>query len=298
MLDPDFRAIGIGRAVGGPYGYYWTLTLGGHVDAVLTTNTVSRTSHSFSASGGSASVVVVVGSQQAWTVINHSPAFITVTPSAGAGAGTVTFSVAPHEGNAPRTGNITIAGVDVTVLQGAHFNDVPISHPFHALIGKLSARGITLGCGGANFCPSANVTREQMAIFVERALGVFAPAVSGVQTFGDVPTNLMSYPFIEDFAQRGITVGCSPSPLLFCPANPVTREQMAIFVMRALGVFDPPATGVQTFQDVQPGTYAHRFIEAFYARGVTAGCSVDHYCPTANVTRGQMAAFLVRAFDL
>jgi len=78
----------------------------------------------------------------------------------------------------------------------------------------------------------------------------------------------------------------------------VTREQMAIFVMRALGVFDPPTPGVPTFQDVPSSSFAYDFIEAFYARGITAGCAAGLYCPTANVTRGQMAVFLVRAFAL
>lgn len=298
MLDSDYRAMGIGRAIGGPYGYYWTLTLGGFVDAVIPTGTLSRTSHSFAASGGGASISVTVGPQQAWTVVNNSPAFVSVAPGGGVGPGTVTFSVSPHQGNAPRTGSITVAGVDVTVRQGAHFNDVPSTHPFHTFIGQLSARGITLGCGGGNFCPHMNVTREQMAIFIERALGVFAPPVPGVQSFDDVPTGLMGYPFIEDFAQRGITLGCSTSPPLYCPAATVTREQMAIFVMRALGIFDPPAPAFQSFQDVPMRSYAHRFIEAFYARGITAGCSAGFYCPGSSVTRGQMAVFLVRAFDL
>ena len=293
MLDSGYRAIGIGRAIGGPYGHYWTTTFGGYVDATLPT-----ANQSFSASGGTGSLSVAVGSGEAWTVVNNNPAFITVAPGGGVGPGTVTFSVAAHQGNTPRTGTITVAGVSFTVLQGARYNDVPTTHPFHAFIGKLSARGITLGCGGGNFCPEQNVTREQMAIFIERALGVFTPPAPSRQTFGDVPPSLMSYPFIEDFARRGISGGCSTTPLLFCPTNSVTREQMAVFVVRALGVLDPPTPGARSFQDVPSSSFAYEFIEAFHARGITTGCAVGYYCPTANVTRGQMAAFLVRAFAL
>jgi uncharacterized protein YkwD len=298
MLDSDYRAIGIGRAAGGPYGYYWTTTFGGHVDATLPAITLSRTSQSFAANGGPGSLNVVVGSGEGWTVVNNDPAFITVTSGGGVGPGAVTYSIAAHLSNTPRTGTITVAGVNFTVLQGAHFNDVPTTHPFYTLIGQLSARGITVGCGGGNFCPESNVTREQMAIFIERALGVFTPPAPSRQTFGDVPPSLMSYPFIEDFARRGITVGCSTLQSLYCPTNSVTREQMAIFVVRALGVFDPPTPSVQSFQDVPSSSFAYEFIEAFYARGITTGCGVGYYCPTANVTRGQMAAFLVRAFAL
>lgn len=298
MLNSAFRAIGIGRAVGGPYGYYWTNTFGGYVDATLPAITLGRTSQSFAANGGAGSLNVAAGAGEAWTVVNNDPAFITVTSGDGVGSGTVTFSVAPHTGNTPRSGSITVDGVTFTVLQGAQFNDVPVTHPFYAFIGQLSARGITVGCGGGNFCPESDVTREQMAIFIERALGVFAPPTPSGQTFSDVPPNLLGYAFIEDFARRGITSGCSASPPLFCPASNVTREQMAIFVVRALGVFDPPTPGVQTFQDVPSHSFAYEFIEEFYARGITAGCAVGRYCPTANVTRGQMAVFLVRAFAL
>lgn len=219
MRDPAYRVIGIGRVAGGTYGHYWTLTFGGHVDAVLSTGTLSRMSASFSASGGAGSVDVVVGTGQSWSVVNNNPAFITVLSGGGNGSGTVTFTVAPHQGSTPRTGTLTVAGVTFSVVQGAHYSDVPVSHAFHSYIGKLSARGITLGCGGGQFCPDANVTREQMAIFVERAMGVFAPPAPGSQTFVDVPVTRMSFPFVEDFAQRGITLGCSAVPSLFCPTG-------------------------------------------------------------------------------
>jgi hypothetical protein len=66
----------------------------------------------------------------------------------------------------------------------------------------------------------------------------------------------------------------------------------------------PPGPMTQTFTDVpNSGTtdYSYEFIEELYKRGITAGCQAGPprlYCPTATVTRGQMAAFLVRAFGL
>jgi hypothetical protein len=41
-----------------------------------------------------------------------------------------------------------------TVLQGAQFNDVPTTHIFYEFIGKLAARGVTAGCGGATTAPT------------------------------------------------------------------------------------------------------------------------------------------------
>jgi hypothetical protein len=57
----------------------------------------------------------------------------------------------------------------------ATFGDVPTSHPFYQFIEALAASGITGGCGGGNYCPDANVTRGQMAVFLAKALGLYWP---------------------------------------------------------------------------------------------------------------------------
>jgi hypothetical protein len=65
---------------------------------------------------------------------------------------------------------------------------------------------------------------------------------------------------------------------------------MAAFLARALEL---PATEVDYFTD-DDGTFEtsiNRVAEA----GITSGCTATRYCPNANVTRGQMAAFLHRA---
>jgi hypothetical protein len=58
----------------------------------------------------------------------------------------------------------------------------------------------------------------------------------------------------------------------------------------------PAATGV--FSDVPVGSFAADWIEQFAAEGITSGCGGGDYCPNANVTRDQMAVFLVKAFNL
>jgi hypothetical protein len=47
-----------------------------------------------------------------------------------------------------------------------------VSNPFSGFIDHLAIRGITLGCGGGNFCPTDNVTRSQMAAFLVRAFNL------------------------------------------------------------------------------------------------------------------------------
>jgi hypothetical protein len=92
--------------------------------------------------------------------------------------------------------------------------------------------------------------------------------------------------------ENNITGGCAPD--LFCTNNAVTRAQMASFLVRALGL--PPST-IDSFVDDETSVHEHD-INALAASGITAGCGDGRYCPAANVPRGQMASFLVRAFDL
>ncbi|MCP4307621.1 MAG: hypothetical protein GY788_22665 [bacterium] len=101
---------------------------------------------------------------------------------------------------------------------------------------------------------------------------------------------------IEAIAAIGVTKGCNP-PVnnLFCPGDPVTRGQMAAFLVRALNL---PATTDAPFTD--SGGVFEDAINRLAAAGITKGCNPPantRYCPDDSVTRGQMAAFLDRALD-
>jgi hypothetical protein len=102
---------------------------------------------------------------------------------------------------------------------------------------------------------------------------------------------------IEAIAAEGITNGCNPPTNdRFCPQAAVTRGQMAAFLARALNL--PPAT--DAFDD-DSGSIFEQAINKLAAAGITQGCNPPantHYCPDDSVTRGQMAAFLARAFKL
>jgi VCBS repeat protein/all-beta uncharacterized protein/S-layer family protein len=263
--------------------------------------TLGAPSVSFTASGGTGSVTVTAANGCTWTATSNNRNLISVTGgSIGTGTGTVTFTVAANTATTIRSGTIRIAGQTFTVVQGAAFLDVPVGHLFYEQIGKLSARGVTVGCGNGNFCPEAAVTREQMAAFIIRAMGEFNPPAPPNQQFNDVPPSNLFYNFIGRMAALGITSGCSASPPLYCPGATVTREQMAAFIIRGIGEFNPPVPGSQRFNDVPSTNLFYNFIDRMAVLGITSGCSTSPplYCPSATVTRGQMAVFIVRAFNL
>jgi hypothetical protein len=72
-----------------------------------------------------------------------------------------------------------------------------------------------------------------MAALIIKALGEFNPPTPATQRFADVPPSNIFYNFIDRFAALGITQGCATSPPRFCPTDPVTRGQMAVFLTRA-----------------------------------------------------------------
>jgi S-layer family protein len=115
------------------------------------------------------------------------------------------------------------------------FNDVPASNPFCRFIEELARRGVTGGCGGGNYCPTAAVTREQMAAFALRALDpALNPPACDAPMFADVPATSGFCKWIEELARRGVVSGCGGGN--YCPTAAVTREQMGVFISATFGL--------------------------------------------------------------
>ncbi|HKD19619.1 MAG TPA: IPT/TIG domain-containing protein [Thermoanaerobaculia bacterium] len=184
----------------------------------------------------------------------------------------------------------------------ADFLDVPQADPFHADVEKIFRDRITAGCSGGNYCRNDAVSRAQMAVFLLKSkLGAshVPPACAGI--FADVPCPSLFADWIEELYARGVTGGCNVGPLLYCPNQPVTRAQMATFLLKSsLGSsYRPPNCTGQVFTDVPcTGGIFDPWIEDLAARAITGGCGGGAYCPAAPNTRGQMAVFLVKTFSL
>ena len=107
---------------------------------------------------------------------------------------------------------------------------------FEGSINRLAAAGITKGCNPpANtlFCGSRDMTRGAMAAMLARAFGY--PNVGG-NNFVDDDGHIFEKD-IERIAAAGITQGCNPPTNdRFCPNHLVTRDTMATFLTRSLGL--------------------------------------------------------------
>ncbi len=186
-----------------------------------------------------------------------------------------------------------------TLHVGESFPDVPKSNQFYGFIENLFHNGITGGCAGGNYCPDNSVTRAQMAVFLMKGkLGSseIPPPATGT-VFNDVHVGDPFADRIEQLAGFQITGGCGNGN--YCPNNPVTRAQMAVFLLKAEhgSAYTPPnCAGI--FADVACPSQFASWIERLSAEGITGGCGNGNYCPDSPSTRGQMAVFLVKTFGL
>ena len=190
-----------------------------------------------------------------------------------------------------------------TLHVGDSFDDVPPESPLYPFVEGALHAGITAGCGTGAFCPSAPVTRAQMAVFLLRSRWgpTFVPPTATGLVFTDVPPTAFAADWIEQLSSESITAGCGEG--IFCPSAIVSRKQMAVFLLRTEhGFFYTPPAATGIFADVPAADPYARWIEALYEEGITAGCAGGpppaslYFCPESPVTRGQMAVFLIKTF--
>jgi hypothetical protein len=182
--------------------------------------------------------------------------------------------------------------VELKIIPGDLFDDVPSFHPFLLDIGYLVGSEITGGFPDDTFRPTNTVTRQSTAAFLYRLMDEPASTPPSPPSFSDVGT---SHPFrteIEWLAEEEITGGFPDGT--FRPTGAVTRGSMAAFLYRLAGepAFTPPSP--PTFDDVGTGHTFRTEIEWLASTGVTTGFSDDTFRPAVPVSRQSMAAFLRR----
>ncbi len=136
------------------------------------------------------------------------------------------------------------------------------------------------------FCTNNPVTRGESATFLTRAFHY----PDATQDYFSDDTGDPNEASINRIAEAGI----APPPCgegRFCPAKHLTRAQIAY--MLALALTLPPAT--QDHFDDDNGTIFENGINALAEAGITSGCGERLYCPSGDVTRGQLMALLHRA---
>jgi len=168
------------------------------------------------------------------------------------------------------------------------------------------AAGIVAGYDDDLYHPEHEVTRDQMAVYISRALAGgddSVPEFTGTPTFSDVGTTQWALKYVEYAVDQDVVGGYENGT--YQPANQVTRDQMAVYVARAivdptgedgLASYTPPDTA--TFPDVATDHWAYKHVEYCQAQAIVGGYQDGTYQPDTVVTRDQMAVYVQRAFEL
>ena len=215
--------------------------------------------------------------------------------SSGRGLKTVGFQGRDGLGNASEetTDSITWGG----------FTDVPTDFWDYALIMACVDAEVVQGYKDGTYHPEFTVTRAQMAVYLARSLlggEANVPAGPATPSFSDVATDSWAYRHTEYCRAENIVTGYPDGT--YHPEWEVNRGQMAAFVGRAYAPFEqrPGLTDYTplgaSFSDVATDFSFYRYIEYCKANGIVTGYKDGTYHPEFIVNRGQMAAYIARAF--
>jgi exopolysaccharide biosynthesis protein len=179
------------------------------------------------------------------------------------------------------------------------FDDLDTAATHLSPIACAAWRRIAGGTGPRTFSPLGEVSRAQMAAFLERML-----LAAGVAVPGDVPDRFdddstsIHQVAINRMAAMGVVLGVGDGR--YAPTAPVTRNQMATFLTRAVFVATGggiPVAAEHDYFDDDPLDPHQQFINLAAELGIAGGVSGTSFNPGGRVSRAQMATFLVRTLD-
>lgn len=173
------------------------------------------------------------------------------------------------------------------------FTDIPKNHWAYTQANRLRELNITQGIGNNQFGLGKTISRGEFVTFLVRLMGW--PMVKPAQpSFSDTDPSKLFYSSIETALLHGVIKKDSP---LFRADDPITREEMAIMIVRTLGL-DTLATQLnaagQPFSDVTRNT---GYITIGKDLGIVSGVGQNRFGPDTSATREQAAAMMIRMYE-
>ena len=241
-----------------------------------------------------------------------SDLFVTLTVDSMASA-SGTLASAEFFADLAGTGTYTslsVASLPTTVSAGSTgygflplFSDVDWDSAVYAQVEACYVAGVVSGYADGSYRPTTAVARDQMAVYISRALAsgdAAVPTAPTAATFTDVPTDYWAFRYIEYAVDRGIVMGYEDGT--YGPTATVDRGTMAVYIARAMAGGDTMVPALSStadvFPDVTSSYWSARYISYIKAAGVTGGYSDGYYHPEYTVTRDLMAVYIARAFGL
>jgi uncharacterized repeat protein (TIGR02543 family) len=205
--------------------------------------------------------------------------------------------------------NVEILG-DLSIVanfaSAERFGDVDCGQWAVTEVAACCDAGIVSGYPDGFYHPELAVTRDQMAVYISRALAGGddnVPEFTDTPTFPDVPEGFWALDYVEHAVAQNVVTGYLDGS--YHPEYEVTRDQMAVYVARSIcdpageaGLADYIPADPRDFPDVASGFWAYTHVEYCVENGVVSGYLDGYYHPQIVVSRDQMAVYVARAFAL
>ena len=170
------------------------------------------------------------------------------------------------------------------------FADVSAEEYYYEAVKWASENGVTGGIGENLFGAKLPCTRAQIVTFLWRAAG--SPEPKGMSGFVDVSADAYYAKAVAWAVEQGIVSGTSATT--FSPDAVCTRAQSVAFLYRAFGEKVNKAAG---FSDVSADAYYADAVAWAVENGVASGIGGGLFAPDQDCARGQIVAFLYRAYQ-
>ncbi len=170
------------------------------------------------------------------------------------------------------------------------FADVSADDYYYEAVKWASENGVTGGIGENLFGANLPCTRAQIVTFLWRAAG--SPEPKGMSGFVDVSADAYYAKAVAWAVEEGIVSGTSATT--FSPDAVCTRAQSVAFLYRAFGEKVNKAAG---FSDVSADAYYADAVAWAVKNGVASGIGGGLFAPDQDCARGQIVAFLYRAYQ-
>lgn len=245
--------------------------------------------------------VATVNSTGLVTAVGKGTAVITATASSdGFGSGKADVSVTVSEATGDANGDVNGAGAgtgsgtnggSAPPVQTQSFGDVPPNHWAAGVIRTLSEKGIVGGYPGGLFKPENNISRAEFIKMLTGAIGL-PEDKSGAPLFSDVARSEWYFGCIQAAAKAGFSKGYDTGE--FRPDAQITRQEMAVILIRAMGKENTAAAGENTSftDDSAIASWARGFVVTAVKEKLVNGYPDNTFGPNSNASRAEACAMI------
>ncbi|GIN64098.1 hypothetical protein J27TS8_40910 [Robertmurraya siralis] len=166
------------------------------------------------------------------------------------------------------------------------FKDVSTGYWAYNEIQYLTSQGIIKGFSDQTFKPGANITKQEAAIMMNRALNLSLEKLPA-NRFKDVNSKLAGYREILSTVDKGLFGGTA----FFYPHKPLTRGEMAKSIVVG---YQLTGTSNKSFSDVSKSNPYYQYINVLVANNITTGFKDGTFKPNQPITRAEFSSFIYR----